>query len=498
MGLRSVFSKPLAWYISRRTRIWAKNAIKHQDQIFQNLIQTAKATEFGRKHGFEQIKTYSDFKEKVPVREYEGFREYIDLILKGQQNILWPGKPIYLAKTSGTTSGAKYIPITKDSIPNHINSTRDALLNYIAETGNSDFLDRKLIFLSGSPTLESKAGIHLGRLSGIVNHHVPKVLRSNQMPTNETNIIEDWETKVDKIVQETLSEDMSLISGIPSWVQMYFDKLQAAKGGKTIKEIFPNFSLFIYGGVNYEPYRSKFEKSIGGKIDSIELFPASEGFFAFQNSQLEKSLLLMTNSGILFEFIPADEYFNEKPTRLQLSEVKAGVNYALIISSNAGLWAYSIGDTVKFNSLNPYKITVSGRIKHFTSAFGEHVIAEEVEAAMQSAINKYGGEIIEFHVAPQVNPTSGLPYHEWFIEFATLPNNLENFANFLDTSLQEKNIYYKDLISGNVLKKLKITITEKNSFINYMKSQGKLGGQNKLPRLANDRNLADKLQIPNN
>ncbi len=493
MGLRSFFSKPLAWFIRRRTKVWSTKAIQHQEVIFQELVQKAKATEFGRRHGFEQIKSYDHFKSKVPVREYEGFKEYIDLILQGRQDILWPGKPIYLAKTSGTTSGAKYIPITKESIPNHINSTRDALLNYVAETGNSDFLDRKLIFLSGSPTLESKAGIHLGRLSGIVNHHVPAVLRRNQMPSYETNIIEDWEAKVDKIVEETQNEDLSLISGIPSWVQMYFDRLQIATGGKTIKEIFPNFSLFIYGGVNYDPYRSKFEKSIGGKVDSLELFPASEGFFAFQNEQHDKGLLLMTNSGIFFEFIPAEEYFNPSPTRFKLADVKLGVNYALIISTNAGLWAYSIGDTVRFTSLNPYKVIVSGRIKHFTSAFGEHVIAEEVEAALKVALEENGGEVTEFHVAPQVNPEQGLPYHEWFIEFSKLPVNPNSFAATIDKTLQTKNIYYKDLITGNVLRPLVITTVSKGAFNEYMKSQGKLGGQNKIPRLANDRKIAENL-----
>ena len=467
-----------------------------QEQIFNYLIESAKATEFGRRHQFERIRTYEDFKRNVPVREYEGITEYIELILQGRQNILWPGKPLYLAKTSGTTSGSKYIPITKESIPNHINSTRDALMDYIAETGKSQFLDHKLIFLSGSPVLDKKAGIHMGRLSGIVNHHVPAILRSNQMPSYETNCMEDWETKVDQIVKETIREDMSLISGIPSWVQMYFEKLKQVSGGKTIQEIFPNFSLFIYGGVNYEPYRNKFERYIGGKVDSIELFPASEGFFAYQNQQDDKGLLLMANSGIFFEFIPADEYFNDNPTRLNLSQVKTGVNYALVISSNAGLWAYSIGDMVKFTSVKPYKLIVAGRIKHYTSAFGEHVIAEEVEAALQVAISKCGGEVTEFHVAPMVNPTEGLPYHEWMVEFSSKPSNLDLFTQVLDESLQDKNSYYKDLIQGHVLKPLIITPVSHEAFINFMKSEGKLGGQNKIPRLANDRKIADKLIQP--
>jgi len=493
VGIRSILSKPLAHLLHGKNNGWINQADQAQERIFHTLIETAKATEFGRRHSFEKIHSYEDYKKNVPVREYEGIKEYVDLILEGRQNILWPGKPLYLAKTSGTTSGSKYIPITKESIPNHINSTRDALMDYIVETGKSQFLDKKLIFLSGSPVLDKKAGIHLGRLSGIVNHHVPAILRSNQMPSYETNCIEDWETKVDRIVEETFQQDMSLISGIPSWVQMYFEKLKQKSGGKSIQEIFPNFSLFIYGGVNYEPYRNKFERYIGGKVDSIELFPASEGFFAYQNQQDDKGLLLMANSGIFYEFIPADEYFNENPTRLNLSQVKTGVNYALVVSSNAGLWSYSIGDMVKFTSVKPYKLIVAGRIKHYTSAFGEHVIAEEVEAAMQIALSKFGGEVSEFHVAPMVNPKEGLPYHEWMVEFSNKPHDMEGFTKFLDHTLQTKNAYYKDLIQGHVLRPLVISTVNHEAFIAYMKSEGKLGGQNKLPRLANDRKIADKL-----
>jgi hypothetical protein len=493
VGIRSILSKPLAHFLHRKNNGWINHADQAQERIFHTLIETAKATEFGRRHSFEKIHSYEDYKKNVPVREYEGIKEYVDLILEGRQNILWPGKPLYLAKTSGTTSGSKYIPITKESIPNHINSTRDALMDYIVETGKSQFLDKKLIFLSGSPVLDKKAGIHVGRLSGIVNHHVPAILRSNQMPSYETNCIEDWETKVDRIVEETFNQDMSLISGIPSWVQMYFEKLKQKSGGKSIQEIFPNFSLFIYGGVNYEPYRNKFERYIGGKVDSMELFPASEGFFAYQNQQDDKGLLLMANSGIFYEFIPADEYFNENPTRLNLSQVKTGVNYALVVSSNAGLWSYSIGDMVKFTSVKPYKLIVAGRIKHYTSAFGEHVIAEEVEAAMHIALSKFGGEVSEFHVAPMVNPKEGLPYHEWMVEFSSKPQDMEGFTRFLDQTLQTKNIYYKDLIQGHVLQQLVITPVSHEAFIAYMKSEGKLGGQNKLPRLANDRKIADKL-----
>ena len=492
MSILSLLSKPLAAYTAKQTHFWSRNAVLMQQRIFQQLLHSGKNTMFGRDHWITSVKSYEEYREQIPIRDYEAFRPYIDRIKNGEENVLWPGKPLYLSKTSGTTSGIKYIPITRASMPNHINSTRNALLSYINETGNSSFLNGKLIFISGSPALETINGIPVGRLSGIVNHHVPSYLRRNQLPTYPTNCIEDWETKVDAIVNETINEDMTLISGIPPWVQMYFDKLNA-KTGKKIKEIFPDFNLFIYGGVNYEPYRKKLEESIGKKVDSIELYPASEGFIAYQDKQNDPSLLLMVNAGIFFEFIPSNEYFNTNPTRISLKNVEIGINYAVIINSNAGLWGYSLGDTVKFVSINPYKILVTGRIKHFISAFGEHIIAEEVEKALMKAAQEQHAEVVEFTVAPQVNPENGLPYHEWFIEFHKQPDDLERFRLAIDESLQKQNIYYRDLIYGNVLQPLKIRLLQKNAFIEHMRTLGKLGGQNKVPRLSNDRMLADEL-----
>ncbi len=471
-----------------------ETAVTDQQNIFKSLIKSAKDTQFGKEHSFETIQSYDDFKKQVPIRDYEQIKLYIEKIKEGKQNVLWKGKPIYFAKTSGTTSGIKYIPITKDSIPNHINSARDALLCYIAQTGNTDFTKGKMIFLSGSPELDRVGGIPTGRLSGIVNHHVPGYLRSNQLPTYETNCIEDWETKLDKIVEETIHQNMTLISGIPPWMQMYFDRL-IEKSGKKVGELFPQFSVMVQGGVNFEPYKAKLFESIGRKIDCIELFPASEGFFAFQVSQTEPELLLNTNSGIFYEFVPAAEIFNEHPTRLGLSEIKAGENYVLIVSNNAGLWAYNVGDTVKFVSTKPYRLVVSGRIKHYISAFGEHVIGEEVEYALMKAANEEGAKIIEFTVAPMIEQGHGKSYHEWFIEFEKVPQNINAFAEKIDTNLRKKNVYYDDLISGNILERLKITQVRKNGFIDYMKSIGKLGGQNKLPRLSNDRKIADGLKL---
>lgn len=490
MSIKSFAAKIFAGIVHNDTQKWALNPIKTQQKVFESLIAKAKGTAFGKDHDFGSIKSFSDFVAKVPVRDYEQMKPYVDRVVKGEENVLWPGKPIYFAKTSGTTSGAKYIPLTKESMPYHIKAARNAILSYIHETGNAKFVDGKMIFLQGSPILEEKNGIKLGRLSGIVAHYVPAYLQKNRMPSWETNIIEDWETKVDAIVQETYHEDMAVISGIPSWVQMYFEKLQQ-KESRKVGDIFKNFNLFIYGGVNYEPYRAKFENLIGRKVDSIELFPASEGFFAYQDSQKDKGMLLLLNAGIFYEFIKADEFFTENPKRYTISEVETGVNYALIISTNAGLWAYNIGDTIQFTSTKPYRVIVTGRIKHYISAFGEHVIGKEVESALKEAMEGTDVSINEFTVAPQINPASGLPYHEWLIEFEKGPEDIAAFSLRIDNAMRRQNVYYDDLISGNVLRPLVITKVAKNGFQEYMKSIGKLGGQNKLPRLSNDRKIAD-------
>ena len=495
MSLKSLAARIFAKNIARKTAKWAGDPLKSQEKVFKHLIRYAQNTKFGIDHNFKQIKSHSEFVNEVPIRDYEALREYVEQAVAGKEDVLWPGKPIYFAKTSGTTSGAKYIPITSESIKEQVLASRNAILNYIHETGNSDFVDGKWIFLQGSPELQEKNGIKLGRLSGISAHYVPNYLQKNRLPSWETNCIEDWETKVEKIVEETIKEDMTLIAGIPSWVQMYFEKLKSTSD-KNIGILFKNFKLFIYGGVNYEPYRAKFEELIGRRVDSIELFPASEGFFAYQNSQKEEGMLLLLASGIFYEFVKADEFFEDQPKRLTIGEVELNTNYVMIISTNAGLWGYNLGDTVRFISTNPYKIVVTGRIKHFISAFGEHVIAKEVEVAMQKAVEACDASINEFTVAPQITPEEDeLPYHEWFIEFERKPSDMSKFIEILDTSLQQQNSYYFDLIDGKILQRLKITSIKKGGFHEYMKSIGKLGGQNKVQRLSNDRSVADKLAL---
>ena len=493
MSLKSIAAKIFAKKVAKRTAQWVNNPIETQEKVFKEIIKKASETSFGKDHDFSNIKSHDDFVKKVPIRDYEALKIYVEKVVAGKQNILWPGKPLYFAKTSGTTSGAKYIPITEESIKCQVEASRNAILNYIHETGNSAFVNGKMIFLQGSPEMQEKNGIQLGRLSGISAHYVPNYLQKNRLPSWDTNCIEDWETKVNTIVEETKNEDMTVIAGIPSWVQMYFEKLNA-KTNKKVGDLFQNFQLFIYGGVNYEPYRAKFESLIGRKVDSIELFPASEGFFAYQNSQKEKGMLLLLNSGIFYEFVKADDFFSEDSKRITLAEVELGVNYVMILSTNAGLWAYNLGDTVQFISVKPYKVIVSGRIKHFISAFGEHVIAKEVEEAMQLAIADTDALVNEFTVAPEITPKEDqLPYHEWFVEFEKEPSDMSKFIAIIDASLQKQNSYYFDLIEGKVLQTLKVTSIKEGAFREYMKSVGKLGGQNKVQRLSNDRKVADVL-----
>lgn len=493
MKIKSFLAKPFAGYIYKQVRKSLNTALEDQEQILQNLLKTGRKTEFGIEHHLHEVSNYAEYQQAVPLRDYEGFVPYINRIKEGKHNVLWKGLPIYFAKTSGTTSGIKYIPITRDSVNNHFDTARNAFFCYMTESGNYQAADGKMIFLSGSPELERVGNIPTGRLSGISNHLIPRYLRTNQLPSYETNCIEDWETKLEKIVDETIDQDMTMISGIPPWMQMYFDRL-IERRGRRIKDLFPNFNVMVHGGVNFEPYKARLFESIGREIDTIETYPASEGFFAFQDTRDEEGLLLNTNFGIYFEFVPMQDILSDSPRRLSLKEVKTGEHYALIVNSNAGLWGYNLGDMVKFVSLNPYRIIVTGRIKHYISAFGEHVIGEEVEHSLLKAADEKGLKITEFTVAPMVMQEKGQSYHEWFIEFENEPSDIQGLALAVDNNLREKNIYYDDLIRGSILAPLKISRIRKNGFIDYMKSVGKLGGQNKVPRLSNDRKIADGLK----
>ncbi len=404
MNWKSKLVYPAAKWTRAQVLAKAGNALETQARILGKLREKGRRTKFGQEHGLGYVDSHAALVKHVPVRDYEGLKPWFDRVAAGEPDVLWPGKPAYLAKTSGTTSGVKYIPITPDSVPNHFGTARNALFNYYGRTGHGAWLDGKMIFLSGSPELSLKHGIPVGRLSGISNHMVPAWLKRDQLPSYATNCIEDWETKLDAIVAETVGQDLRLISGIPPWVQMYFERVLAVSGKTSVLEVFPNFSMFVYGGVNYEPYRPQLERLIGGRVASVETYPASEGFVAFQDGEPGEGLLLNVDSGIYFEFVPLAEAHAERPTRLSLADVELGQQYAVVLSSNAGLWGYDLGDTVEFVSLNPYRIRVSGRVKHYISAFGEHVIGQEIDRALIAAVAAHGGQVTEYTVAPQVNP----------------------------------------------------------------------------------------------
>tara|TARA_B100000989_G_scaffold183497_1_gene138094 strand:- start:995 stop:2488 length:1494 start_codon:yes stop_codon:yes gene_type:complete len=492
--MKTLITILFARIVKKRNNSWISNPLETQNKTFNRLLKKGMNTKFGVDHNFTSINNYDDFQNQVPIRDYEALKPYIDKVVAGEKNILWPGQPLYFAKTSGTTSGAKYIPITKESIRTHVNSARDALLNYFLKTKNYRPINGKHMFLQGSPRLVKKNGVFIGRLSGISAHYIPKLFLNNRVPSWNTNCIEDWEKKVDTIIKETVGEKMMIIAGIPSWVQMYFEKI-VSNENKTINEVFPDLTLYVYGGVSYEPYKSTFDKLFGKKVDTLATYPASEGFFGYQYSFTEErtDLLLLLNNDIFYEFIKAEDFLRGDYKRITLKDVEINVNYLLIISTSAGLWGYNIGDTIKFTSTKPYKIIVSGRIKHFLSAFGEHVIAEEVENSMKIATKDHGVTIREFTVAPNINPKEGLPCHEWYIEFETQPKDINAFSKTLESEMLNQNIYYKDLIHGRIIKPLKVISVKKGGFNEYMKSVGRLGGQNKVPRLSNDRKIVDKL-----
>ncbi len=489
--LISTGAKLFARFSKPRFNRWYRDPVGLQEKMFEHLIAKGRQTAFGRDHHFDRVSDYGSFKKQVPIRDYEGIKPYIEKILAGEKDVLWPGKPMYFSKTSGTTSGAKYIPITKESMPFHVNSARHALLMYLLKTGRTDFLSERMIFISGSPELDTAGDIPTGRLSGISHRHIPAYLRRRRLPSYDINCIPDWEKKLEAIVKETMDKDLSLISGIPPWVEMYFERLLEKTGKSTVSEIFPRFSLFVYGGVNFQPYEKKFYNLMGKDVPSLETFPASEGFIGFQDEWPSEGLLLIPDGGIFYEFTPADRFYDEDAPRIPLADVETGVNYVMILNTNAGLWGYNLGDTVRFVSLKPYRFVSTGRLSHFTSAFGEHVIAHEVEDAITETVKNTGAMVSEFHVAPLVDNPDGLPCHQWFVDFNTEPDDLKHFAKVLDEALQKRNPYYKDLVTGNILQPAMVKKVPAGTFKKYMKSIGKLGGQNKVPHLSNDRKIAD-------
>jgi len=493
MGFKKFIVKILANNNEKSVHKRSNNAIGHQLKLFKYLTSVLHKTEYGKILGAQKDITISSFQKKIPIVNYEKITPFINKIANGEKNVLWKGLPKYFVKTSGTTSGVKYIPLSREMLKIQIRSTKEALLLYAQQTKNYDIINGKMMFIQGSPVVGRYKKVPCGRLSGIVANYVPSFLQKNRLPSMKTNSIEDWELKIKNIINETRNEDLRLIGGVPPWVIMYLEALLKTCNVNSIKKIFPNLSVFVYGGVNFSPYKNTFKKLVG-KIDFLELYPASEGFIGYQDNYKNTGMLLLTNHGVFYEFIETLDFINnENPKRVWLKDVKLNTDYVIILNTCAGLWGYNIGDTIKFISVNPYKIVITGRVQHFISAFGEHVINSEVEQALAESLKKHGGEIIGFTVCPEINKDSGAPGHDWFIEFNKEPEDMRVFSVFLDQSLRSKNIYYNDLVGGKIIRPLNVFRLKRGAFNKYMDSVGRLGGQNKCPQISNDRKIGNYL-----
>ena len=482
-------------------RIYA-NPLKLQEEALFSILDKARYTEFGRKYGFDSVKSIKAYQQKLPLFRYNDIKPWVEKTIKGKSNVLWQGRISDFALSSGTTSGNKYIPISKELINTNRRAALDCAALYLKESGEKSILKGRFLFLGGSTALERlEGGSFAGDLSGIVSRRIPFIFRSMYEPSEKIASISDWERKIIKIVQKEVDVDIRGVFGIPSWLLVFFKRVlkeASRKKGKdinTIIEIWPNLSLLVHGGVSFKPYRHIFDEVIGKEIYHLETYPASEAFIAIQDRRNESDLLLMLDYDIFYEFVPEEEIKKQNPTRLTIADVETDKNYAIIITNNSGLYSYILGDTIKFTELNPPRLVVTGRIENFLSAFGEHLIVEEAEDAIVYACNKTDSEIEEFTVAPLFpKKRDELPYHQWLIEFRKRPQNLEEFAQLIDEKLKDKNEDYK-IHRGKHLSIDEPQIVEltKGTFYNWMKSENKLGGQHKVPRLKNDRTIADRL-----
>ena len=459
---------------------FARNPLKSQKKTLSKIIQNLNATQYQKAFSEDLIVNSEDFFSKIPVSDYENLQPFIEKILNGEQNVFCQNSIKYMLLSSGTTSGAKYIPITKEGISYQIRGAKLVLILYALHKKNASFMKHFMIFLQGSPQLDIQNSIPAGRLSGVVYHEVPKFFQKNKLPSYEVNIIEDWILKINAIVDETKSKDISIIGGIPPWCIQYFEALLKEKQVNNLKSIYPNLELYIHGGVDFMPYRTKIKKLLGKEVDCLDTFPASEGFFAIQDHPQTKDMLLLTDNGIYYEFRTLG-----KMEVVPLEQIKLDVVYELIISNLSGFYRYAMGDLIRFTSISPYRIQVVGRTQHFISAFGEHVIAHHIESVMSSFIEFLNIEINDFHVCPDVSNKQYL----WFIEAELnekLKINQKQYESFLDLELSKKNSYYKHLIEGEIIQQCQIIWLKSGSFETYRIENKKLGAQNKVVHLSNN------------
>jgi len=497
----AIISSIAAWFLKKRyhqIELFLEYPFNVQNEVFSELVYRAKDTQWGSKYGYNKIKTYSDFQNQVPISTYEDLSPYITRIRGGEQNVLWPAETRWFAKSSGTTnSKSKFIPVTDDSLNDcHYKGGKDMLALYLNKNPESEFLSGKTIAVAGSTSATNDSSEFVGDLSAILMSNLPLWAHFTKSPDLSITLMDDWSKKVDLIVENTLEEDIRAISGVPSWMLVILNKVIERTGKSTIQEVWPNFELVVHGGVNFAPYVNRFKSILDPSTNYQEVYNASEGFFAIQDSSAHDDLLLMLDYGIFYEFIPMSEFGKDNPTVIGLKDVELAKNYAILISTNAGLWRYMIGDTVVFTSLTPFRIKISGRTKSFINAVGEELIVENAEKAIYQACLKTNAIIEEYTAAPLFLSNGESIAHEWLIEFTVEPNDISFFIEVLDNTLKSLNSDYEAKRFRNmVLEYPIIHSVPKDTFLKWLQSKGKLGGQNKIPRLANNRNFVDELQL---
>jgi len=495
-----ILNKLFSWWMKKRIHqieLFLKYPMEVQNEWFNVLIQSAKYTEWGNKYSYKDIRSAKDFKERVPIQGYDDLKPYVDRIMKGEQNLLWPTEVKWFAKSSGTTSNrSKFIPVSREALEEcHYKGGKDMLSIYCSHREDSEvFTGRTLMMGGSSQTIDPDANTYHGDLSSIIIKNLPFWAEIRRTPDRQTALMKNFEAKLEKMAKICSEENVTSISGVPSWNLILLNKILERTGKSDIKDIWPNLEVFFHGGVAFTPYQPQFEAIISGKMTYLETYNASEGFFGIEDPDHPNELILMLDYGIFYEFIPMSEWGEEHPKTLGLDEVELDTNYAILISTNAGLWRYKIGDTVQFTSLNPFRIKVSGRTKHFMNAFGEEVIIDNAEKALDHACKKTGAIIEEYTAAPIYLTNQEAGRHEWLIEFKKDPDNMEEFSAAMDQYLREINSDYDAKRAGNMA--LEFPLVHKmppNSFYNWMKSRNKLGGQNKVPRLSNSREYLEEI-----
>lgn len=495
-----IINSIISWFLKKRIHqvaLFLKYPQEVQQEVLLKLMGKAKNTEIGKKYKFSEIKNYSDFSERVPIQKYESIEPLIDRARKGEQNIFWPSTIKWFAKSSGTTNAkSKFIPVSEEALEDcHFKAGKDMLCLYFNNNDEAKLFTGKGLRLGGSSAVYQDNNSYFGDLSAILIENLPFWADFSSAPKQETALMSEWESKMEAIVKETINQNITSLVGVPSWMLVLLKNVLEKTGKSNILEVWPNLEVYFHGGVNFNPYKEEFKKLIPKEdFKYYETYNASEGFFAIQDKNNSEDLLLMLDYGIFYEFIPMDNYNGEDSKAISLSEVKLNTNYALVITTNGGLWRYLIGDTIKFTCLNPYRIRITGRTKHFINVFGEELIIENTEEALKQTCKKTKAQIKEYTVAPIFMKNKESGGHEWIIEFSKAPDNIEYFTEILDNSLKAINSDYEAKRYHNMTLNLpKINVARENLFYDWLKLKGKLGGQNKIPRLSNSRQYVEEL-----